>query len=81
LEVVRELLGRGATVGAADNEGETPLYAASCQGHLEVVRELLARGASPGLAANVGTTALSVATKRGHGAIAQLLRAALERKK
>jgi hypothetical protein len=33
------------------------------------------------LAANDGTTALSVATKRGHGAIAQLLRAALERKK
>jgi ankyrin repeat protein len=46
LEVVRELLSRGAAVGAAAGGGATPLFAASGMGHLGVVRELLAHGAA-----------------------------------
>ena len=74
---MRELLARGAAVDTAADDGWTPLYVASAEGHLEVVRELLSRGAFPGLAAHNGATALSAATANGHPAIAQLLRAAL----
>jgi serine/threonine-protein phosphatase 6 regulatory ankyrin repeat subunit B len=77
LEVVRELLARGAAVDTAMNGGYTPLHVASQEGCFEVVRELLARGASPGLAAHSGATALSSATANGHPAVSQLLRAAL----
>ncbi len=76
MEVVRELLARGAAVDAVEDAGCTPLYIASQNGHLEVVCELLARGALPGVAATNGATALSRATANGHAAIAQLLRAA-----
>ena len=79
MEVVRELLARGAAVDAAENYGWTPLLIASQRGHLEVVRELLARGALPGVAAHNGATALSRATARGHAAVAALIRAALAR--
>jgi ankyrin repeat protein len=75
LEVVRELLARGAAVDATRNDGWTPLLIATALGRLELVRELLARGALPGVAID-GVTALSFATTRGHGAIAHLLRAA-----
>ena len=78
MEVVRELLARGAAVDAARNDGWTPLLIASWAGHLEVVRELLSRGASPGAVANNGATALSRATANGHVAVANLLRAALQ---
>jgi ankyrin repeat protein len=46
LEIVRELLGRGANVNAANRIGFTSLMAACQQGDLEVVRELLAHGAN-----------------------------------
>ena len=46
LEVVRELLARGAAVDAQTLVGATPLFIASERGHLEVVIELLARGAA-----------------------------------
>ena len=46
MEVVRELLARGAAVNAATNGGATPLFLAIQKGHFEVVRELLARGAA-----------------------------------
>jgi len=70
LEVVRELLARGAAVDTAMNGGLTPLHFASYEGYLEVVRELLARGATDN-----GRTALSLATAKGHVSIVQLLRA------
>ena len=44
LEMVRELITRGASVNTG-NKCCTPLYAASMRGHIQVVRELLARGA------------------------------------
>jgi ankyrin repeat protein len=77
LEVVRELLARGAAVDTTDDDGATPLYIASQEGHLEVVRELLSRGANPRLVTNGGSTALSIATHKGHAAVVQLLTAAL----
>ena len=73
MEVVRELLARGAAVNAAANDVWTPLYLASWEGRVEVVRELLARNASPSWVAINGGTALSIATTRGHAAIAALL--------
>ena len=60
LEVVRELLARGAAVGAADDNGTAPLHYASAAGHLEVVRELLARGAMVNAATIDGTSVLRV---------------------
>ena len=77
VEVIRELLARGAAVDAANNDGVTPLLAASDDGQLEVVRELLLRGASPGVVSNAGDTARSAALAGGHDEIAKLLRAAL----
>ena len=47
LEVVRELLGRGANVNAArTDDGMTSLMLASQDGHLEIARELLGWGAN-----------------------------------
>ena len=46
LDVVRELLARGANSEAARTDGATSLFIASWTGKLDVVRELLARGAN-----------------------------------
>ena len=77
LEVVRELLARGAAVDAAMNDGWTSLHFSSLKCQLEIVRELLSRGANPRLVTNGGSTALSIATHKGHAAVVQLLTAAL----
>ena len=61
LDVVRELLARGAVVDAANNDGATPLIQASWQGHTEVVRALLAAGANKRHVQNNGATAHSLA--------------------
>ena len=66
LEVVRELLARGAAVDAAIYGGWTPLLVAILKGHLEVVKALLARGASVDAAMNDGATPLYVASQMGH---------------
>eukprot|EP00658_Telonema_sp_P-2_P076721 TRINITY_DN6775_c0_g1_i1.p2 TRINITY_DN6775_c0_g1~~TRINITY_DN6775_c0_g1_i1.p2 ORF type:complete len:105 (+),score=34.15 TRINITY_DN6775_c0_g1_i1:197-511(+) len=44
-EVVRELLGAGAEVDKAAENGATPLSFAAQNGHTEVVKELLGAGA------------------------------------
>ena len=55
---------------AARNDGATPLYIASVEGHLEVVRELLARGAAVDAARNItetsSATPLYIASWAGH---------------
>ena len=61
LDVVRELLARGANIEAASNGGFTPLILASWLGHVDVVRALLAAGANKRHVANDGTTATSCA--------------------
>ena len=61
LDVVRELLARGANVNAAANTGLTPLFQASFCGRVEVVRALLAAGADKRRMHNNGTTVASLA--------------------
>ena len=45
IEVVRELIAKGAHIDMQENTGESALYIASQNGHIEVVRELIAKGA------------------------------------
>ena len=61
LDVVRELLARGAVVDAAFDTGATPLIQACWKGHPEVVRALLAAGANKRHVDIVGRTAHSLA--------------------
>ena len=56
----------GASIDQASNNGCTPLYVASSQGHLEVVRELVRGGASINQASNDGRTSLFIASSQGH---------------
>ncbi len=58
LEIVRELLGRGANVNAArTNDGWTSLMSTCMHGHLEVARLLLAHNANRALVSLDGRTA------------------------
>ena len=66
LALVRELCDWRADVEAADQEGRTPLWDASCKGRAAVVRELLARDANIEAASNHGATSLFIASQIGH---------------
>ena len=81
LDIVRELLARGANVNAVCNEsGYTPLIEASYGGCVEVVRALLAAGADKRHVNKYGETAASVAgryTPDTRAIILALLAAAL----
>jgi ankyrin repeat protein len=67
LDVVRELLARGANANALSDSGYTPLIKASMNGHIDVVRALLAADADKKHVTNNGDTADSLA---GTGEIA-----------
>ena len=56
LDVVRELIARGANVNAADSRGETALTMASWQGFVDYVRVLLEAGANKRHTQNDGVT-------------------------
>ena len=58
------------------NNGATPLYAASHQGHLEVVTTLLTANASVNQSDNEGFTPLYAASQKGHNEIVEVLRRA-----
>jgi ankyrin repeat protein len=85
LEVVNELLSRGAAVdsilmvsaSAPHFVGSTPLYAASHFGHAGVVRALLLRGAAVSHASSSGDTPLSRALAENRAEVVALLRAAV----
>ena len=66
LDVVRELLARGASTEAANWFGDTPLTASSHVGHIEVVRALLAAGADKRHVASNGDTAASLVGRYTH---------------
>jgi hypothetical protein len=73
LEMVRELLNKGAKVDPVDKKGQSPLMFAAGNGHLEIVQELLKHGADVNRADKSGHTALSLVNEK-HTAIKNLLR-------
>ncbi len=76
LDVVRELLARGASIDAA-NGGCTSLYVASENGHVDILRELLDRGANVEAAtADDSFTPLITASFFGHVDVVHALLAA-----
>ena len=74
LEIVRELLARGANVNAADDGNRTPLVIASKNGSAAIVRELISRGADLDAQTTVGRwSALMNACYQGSLGVAALL--------
>ena len=66
LDVVRELIGKGAQIDMQANDGYSALIVASQNGHLDVVRELIGKGAQIDMQENNGYSALIVASQNGH---------------
>ena len=48
LEIVKDLIEKGANIEAKDQDGLSALHWASEYGHLEIVKHLLEKGANPG---------------------------------
>jgi cytohesin len=64
--VVQALISAGSDVNKANNnDGWTPIWWASFNGHLEVVQALIAAGADVNKADNDGSTPISWATFSG----------------
>ena len=61
---MKALLANGAKVDHAGNDGTTPLFMSSQNGHHEVTKALLANGAEVDLATKAGVTPLSVTAAR-----------------
>jgi ankyrin repeat protein len=70
---VQALLQGGADVDKARDNGATPLYIASQNGHVPVVQALLQGGADVNKARDDGVTPVSAASAKGHTAIVRLL--------
>ncbi|KAH8669302.1 ankyrin repeat-containing domain protein [Ilyonectria robusta] len=74
MEVVKLLIEKGASVTVTDEDGWTPLHAASQNGHIEVVRLLLITlGVETSRADNHGRTALFFASRCGYNNVVQAL--------
>lgn len=73
VEMVRDLIKRGAPVNARQQHGWTPLHAAAQNGNLEIIEILLQNGADPGLKNDEGITALDLAQKQNHADVAKRL--------
>ncbi|XP_041827164.1 kinase D-interacting substrate of 220 kDa B isoform X2 [Melanotaenia boesemani] len=73
LEIVQELIRRGANVNLDDVDRWTALISAAKEGHIEVVRELLENDANLELRDMGGWTALMWAAYKGRTDVAQLL--------
>ena len=73
VQIVRNLLGRGADVDARDRYGQTALMRAAHAGRREVVETLIAHRASLNLTAKGGLSALMLALVAGHAEVARLL--------
>jgi ankyrin repeat protein len=79
LEVVRELLARGANPNVRRNSGDSPLIDAADRGFAAIVRELLAHAGTDANARNAnGVTPLMCAALRGRAEIVRLLLMRLE---
>jgi ankyrin repeat protein len=64
LEVVKYLKEAGADVTVANNDGITPVYIASQEGHLEIVKYLTESGADVTVANNNGRTPVYIASEK-----------------
>lgn len=73
LKRVKQLINSGATVNAADNNGNTPLMEAAFFRYPEVVRLLLEQGADASFQNYGGDTALTEAVRAGHVEVIELL--------
>ena len=73
LELVRELLKRGASVDLPSSLGATALMSAAAYGHLSILLLLLQHSANPDLQDDHGSTALMQAAGNGHEACVQAL--------
>ena len=65
VEVVRELVGRGASLTKADRSGDTPLLLATRSGKKELLSLLLGRSAPVNAVNGSGTTPLMLAARAG----------------
>lgn len=73
MEVVRELLTRGANVDAATKKGNTALHIASLAGQEEVVKLLVQHGASVNVQSQNGFTPLYMAAQENHDNVVRYL--------
>ncbi|KAE8337170.1 hypothetical protein BDV24DRAFT_154609 [Aspergillus arachidicola] len=74
LDILVELLAKGAHPGISNNSGETPIYVVSENGHYEAVLLLLERAdVDPNQPTYYHETPLSVAARRGNVPIVRLL--------
>ena len=70
---VLRLLGLGADVGIANEEGESALTLSSWKGRINLVNALLAAKANVDHADNHGSSSLTMASKEGHVAVVHAL--------
>ena len=73
IDIVRLLLGKGASIEALNFEDDTPLHLAAWNGHTGVVELLLERGASIGPISDDKHTPLHYAVSNGHIGTVELL--------
>ena len=69
---VKLLLDHGADVNVKDEDGETPLFCASNNGHKEIVKLLLEHGADVNAKNNYGNSPLHCVSEKGHTEIVNI---------
>jgi ankyrin repeat protein len=78
---VQALKKAGADVNIVDNQGKTPIFWASRNGHLEVVQALIAAGADVNIVDKQGMRAIFWPANNGHLEVVQVLKEALKKQK
>jgi ankyrin repeat protein len=73
-EVAKLLLGKGAIIDAADEDGSTALIAAAENGHIEVIKLLVKNGADEHARSPNGKTAWLIAESKGRIEVLRLLK-------
>ncbi len=73
IQMVNDLIAKGADVNAKSHYGLTDLYVAIWNGNTEVVKILIKKGADVNEKSDNGETALSIAQSKNHSEIIQLL--------
>ena len=72
-KAVELLLKANANINIQAENGITPLYAASSNGHSDIVSVLLKANADPNIQVNDGATPLIIASQRGHFNVVSIL--------